>query len=247
MAATSASLAAARNRIIVALDVSSRREALRLVASLRGRASALKVGSQLFSAAGPAVVHELVGRGERVFLDLKFHDIPHIVAEACARAAEMGVSFLTVHTAGGPAMLRAAREAVEKHSRAGRRARLLGVTLLTSLSPRDVRLVGFSGGVERNVVRLARLAQRNGCDGVIAAPTDVAALRRACGNEFLIVTPGVRATRGRKASDQARGATAAGAIRGGADYVVVGRAILESRSPLRALYALAAEVSAALD
>lgn len=247
MAPTSASLAAARHRIIVALDVSSRHEALRLAASLRGRASALKVGSQLFSAAGPVVVRELVGRGERVFLDLKFHDIPHIIAEACARAAELGVSFLTVHTAGGPAMLCAAREALEKYSRSARRPRLLGVTLLTSLSGRDVRLVGFSGGVERTVVRLARLAQRNGCDGVIAAPTDVAALRRTCGDEFLIVTPGVRATRSRKASDQARGATAAEAVRAGADYVVVGRAILESRSPLRALYTLAAEVSAVLD
>ena len=164
--------AAARERIIVALDVSSRTEALRLARRLRGRAGMVKAGAQLFSAAGPGVVRELVRRGERVFLDLKFHDIPHIVGEACASAAELGVSLLTVHAAGGPRMLRAARRALEKHSRAGQRPRLLGVTLLTSLSAAEVKRVGFRGGVRAHVVRLAKLAQRSGCDGVIAAPTD---------------------------------------------------------------------------
>jgi len=238
---------AARERIIVALDVSSRTEALRLVRGLEGRAGMVKVGAQLFSAAGPAVVRELVRRGERVFLDLKFHDIPHIVAEACARAAELGVSLLTVHAAGGPRMLRAARQALEEHSRAGKRPRLLGVTLLTSLSPAEVKRVGFSGGVRANVVRLARLAQRSGCDGVVAAPTDVAAIRRACGKKFLIVTPGIRARGGRKAPDQARVATAADALRAGGYYVVVGRAVLQARSPARAMDHLADEIRDALD
>jgi orotidine-5'-phosphate decarboxylase len=239
-------LAAARGRIIVALDVPNRAQALRLVARLRRHAGMVKVGGQLFTAAGPDIVRTLVVRGERVFLDLKFHDIPHIVAEACVHAADMGVSLITVHSAGGAKMLRAARTALERHCSARRRPQLLGVTLLTSLSGDEARQVGFSGGVEKNVVRLTRLALRGGCDGVIAAPTDVAALRRACGKNFLIVTPGIRVAGRRKAADQARVATAADAIRAGADYVVVGRAILESRSPARALDTLAAELSAAL-
>ena len=239
-------LAAARERIIVALDVPSSAEALRVARRLRGRAGLVKVGAQLFTAAGPAVVRELVRSGERVFLDLKFHDIPHIVGEACARAAELGVSLVTAHAAGGPRMLRAARKALEKHARRGRRPRLLGVTVLTSLSAAEVKRVGFPGGVRANVVRLARLAQRSGCDGVVAAPTDVAAIRRVCGKKFLIVTPGIRATGKRKAADQARVATAAEAVRAGANYVIVGRAVLEARSPARALEQMAEEISAGL-
>lgn len=239
-------LRAARGRIIVALDVPSRAEALRVAQKLRGRAGMLKVGSQLFSAEGPAVVRELVRRGEQVFLDLKFHDIPHIVAEACARAAELRVSLVTVHAAGGPRMLRAARQALEKHARRGNRPRLLGVTVLTSLSPAEVKRVGFPGGVRANVVRLARLAQGSGCDGVVAAATDVVAIRRACGKKFLIVTPGIRATGGRKAADQARVATAAEAVRAGANFLVVGRAVLQASSPVAALDALAKEIVTAL-
>lgn len=206
----------------------------------------VKVGSQLFTAVGPAIVHALVEWGERVFLDLKFHDIPHIVAEACVHAADLGASLLTLHTSGGPKMLRAARRALEKHCPPDRRPRLLGVTLLTSLSGPEVREIGFRGTLERNVVRLARLAQRSGCDGVIAAPTDVAALRRACGKKFLIVTPGIRRAGTRKAADQARVTTAAAAIRAGADFVVVGRAITQARSPARALDLVAQEVSRVL-
>ena len=237
-------VAAGRERIIVALDVPSAARALALARRLRGRAAMFKVGVQLFTAEGPAFVRALVERGERVFLDLKFHDIPHIVAEACGQAADLGVSLITLHTAGGPRMLRAAQQALKKRRGSHERPRLLGVTLLTSLSARETRQVGFSGSVEQNVVRLARLARQNGCDGVIAAPTDVAAIRRACGREFLIVTPGIRAVGGRKAADQARVATAAEAIRAGADYVVVGRAVISARSPVRALDALAREVSA---
>jgi orotidine-5'-phosphate decarboxylase len=240
-------LESARKRIIVALDVATASEALKLARGLRGRAGLVKVGSQLFTAAGPEVVSALVARGERVFLDLKFHDIPHIVAAACANVARMGVDLVTVHTAGGPRMLRAAREALEKHARARKRPRLLGVTLLTSLSGQEVRRVGFSGGVETNVVRLARLARRSGCDGIVAAPTDVASLRQASGRNFLIVTPGIHARGGRKAPDQARVATAADAIRAGADFVVVGRAVLQARSPTRAVERLAEEISAALE
>ena len=239
-------LQAARARIIVALDVPGTSQALRLVKRLGARPGLVKVGSQLFTAEGPRIIRRLVKAGHRVFLDLKFHDIPHIVAEACANAAQMGASLITVHTSGGPRMLQAARAALQKFP-ARRRPRLLGVTVLTSLDGAELKRVGFPGSVQRNVVRLARLAQRSGCDGVIAAPTDVKALRRACGKDFLIVTPGIRAAEQRRASDQARVATAAEAIRAGADYVVVGRAITGARSPARALQAMADSIAAALD
>ncbi len=199
-------LEAARARIIVALDVARASQAEQLVKRLGAHPGLVKVGSQLFTAEGPRIIRRLVKAGHRVFLDLKFHDIPHIVAEACANAAQMGASLITVHASGGPRMLQAARAALQKFP-ARRRPRLLGVTVLTSLDGAELRRVGFPGSVQRNVVRLARLAQRSGCDGVIAAPTDVKALRRACGRDFLIVTPGIRAAGQRRASDQARVAT----------------------------------------
>jgi len=237
-------LAAARARIIVALDLPTPTQARALATRLAGRPGLFKVGAQLFTAAGPDIVRWLVNRGERVFLDLKFHDIPHIAAEACVRGADLGASLLTVHAAGGPAMLCAARAALERGRR--RRPRLLGVTLLTSLSAAEARRIGFRGTIESNVVRLARMAQANGCDGVIAAPTDVRAIRRACGKKFLIVTPGIKTSSGAPASDQARVATAAEAIRAGADYVVVGRAVYAAASPKRAFDQIAAEVAAVL-
>lgn len=239
-------LSASGNRIIVALDVPTASQAMKLVERLHGRPGLFKVGGPLFTAAGPDFVRALVEMGERVFLDLKFHDIPHIVADACVQAADLGVSLLTVHSSGGSAMMRAACQALDQHCPPGRRPRLLGVTLLTSLGGRDVKQIGYPGSVKRNVVRLARLAQRSGCDGVIAAPTEVASLRRACGRNFLIVTPGIRRAGRRRAPDQARVATATAAIRAGATYVVVGRAIIESHSPARAFDTLARELSPAL-
>ncbi|MCI0403767.1 MAG: orotidine-5'-phosphate decarboxylase, partial [Acidobacteria bacterium] len=167
-------------------------------------------------------------------------------AEACVRAADLGASLITVHTSGGTGMLRAARQALEKHWRGRQRPRLLGVTLLTSLSPAEARRIGFSGSVEGNVVRLARLARASGCDGVVAASTDVRALRRACGKKFLIVTPGIKAAGSEKAHDQARVATAGEAIRAGADYVVVGRAVYAASSPTKAFDRIATEIGVAL-
>ena len=234
----------ASQRIIVALDVPSRGTALRLVERLGGRVGMFKVGSQLFAAAGPAIVRELVGLGERVFLDLKFHDIPHVVAEACAAAADLGVSLLDVHASGGAAMLRAARQVLDQHGRSGRRPRLLAVTVLTSLAQRDLKAMGWKGTVQGNVLRLARLAQRVGCDGIVAAPTDVAAIRRACGKDFLIVTPGIRLPGHAKAADQARVATPAAALRAGANYIVIGRALTQSRNPLRTVAAILESIAA---
>jgi orotidine-5'-phosphate decarboxylase len=246
LASTQERLVTARARIIVALDLPTPAQARRLATLLEGRPGLFKVGSQLFTAAGPEIVCWLRRRRQRVFLDLKFHDIPHIVAEACVRAADLGVSLLTVHTSGGPTMLRAARQALEKHRRGRKRPRLLGVTLLTSQDGVEVRRIGFPGSVERNVVRLARLAQANGCDGVIAAPTDVRAIRRACGRKFLIVTPGITPSSGARGFDQARVGTAADSIRAGADYVVAGRTVYAASSPARAFDQLAAEVAAVL-
>ena len=237
------SLQAAGQRIIVSLDVPSQAVALQWVERLGGRVGMFKVGSQLFTAAGPASVRTLVELGERVFLDLKFHDIPHIVAEACVNAADLGVSLVDVHASGGRRMLVAACEALEKHSR---RPRLLAVTVLTSLEQRELKALGWKGSLQENVVRLARLAQSAGCDGVVAAPTDVAALRRACGGDFIIVTPGIRLPRHKKMPDQARVASPAEAIRAGANYIVVGRTLLQAHNPLRTLTTLAENISAAL-
>ncbi len=246
MPGSAVSLSNARRRIIVALDVPTAAQARKLARSLRGRAGMVKVGYQLFTSEGPELVRELARSGEKVFLDLKLHYFPNIVAEGCANAGRMGASLLTVHASGGPKMLQAARKALDELP-ARRRPKLLGVTLLTSLDAAAVRAIGFPGGVNKNVLRLARLAKKNGCDGVIAAPTDVAAIRRACGKDFLIVTPGIRGAGQRKASDQARVATAPEAIRAGADYVVVGRAITAATSPAAALEKMAASIASILD
>ena len=232
----------ARAKIIVALDVPTGARARSLARSFRGRAGMVKVGYQLFTREGPSLVRDLVRSGERVFLDLKLHDIPHIVAEGCRNAAALGVSLLTVHAAGGPKMLQAARRALNSVP-ARRRPKLLAVTLLTSLDAGSVSAIGFTGGVRKNVIRLARLAKKNGCDGVIAAPTDARAIRKACGANFLIVTPGIRAVGGRRASDQARVATAPEAVESGADYIVVGRAITAERSRTAALDRMAAGIA----
>ncbi len=231
----------ASQRIIVALDVATEAEALALVERLGGRVGMFKVGSQLFTAAGPGIVRRLVAMGERVFLDLKFHDIPHVVAASCAQAAELGVSLVDVHASGGLAMLGAAREALEK-APAGRRPRLLAVTVLTSLEQRQLKAIGWKGTPQENVLRLARLAQRAGCDGVVAAPTEIAALRRACGPDFLIVTPGIHLPGREKMSDQARVATPTAALRAGASYIVLGRALTQSRNPRRTLKLLLADL-----
>lgn len=239
-------LRAASLRIIFSLDVPKQAVALHWVERLGGRVGMFKVGSQLFTAAGPAVVRALVRLGERVFLDLKFHDIPHVVAEACVTAADLGVSMVDVHASGGRQMLAAAREALEKHTRPERRPRLLAVTVLTSLEQRELKALGWKGSLQEHVVRLARLAQATGCDGVVAAPTDVAALRRACGHDFIIVTPGIRLPRHKKMPDQARVASPADAIRAGANYIVVGRTLLEAHNPLRTLTTLAENICSAL-
>jgi orotidine-5'-phosphate decarboxylase len=240
-------LRAASRRIIFALDVETAAEALDLVDLLIDEVGLFKIGKQLFVGAGPDVVRRIRGRDGAVFLDLKFHDIPHTVAAAAAAAARLGVSMLTVHAAGGRAMLEQCMARVTRESRrAGTpRPRILAVTVLTSLSGADLRAAGVGDDVERHALRLAALARRAGVDGVIASPLETARLRKTCGARFLIVTPGVRAP-GDPRGDQKRILDPAAAIRAGADYLVVGRPIREARDPVAAAREIAVAVAEGL-
>ena len=214
-------------RIIVALDVPGAVEALALAARLDPKLCRVKVGKELFVAAGPDVVHRLQERGFEVFLDLKFHDIPNTVAGACRSAARLGVWMLNVHASGGDAMMRAAREAVASVARP---PLLIGVTILTSLADADLDRIGFSGSAIENVERLARLARASGMDGVVCSANEAASVRRATGEEFLLVTPGIRLPTD-AAGDQSRVVTPREAVRLGAHYLVIGRPITDSPDP----------------
>lgn len=239
-----------KERIIVALDVPNLREALGWVKRLRGEVAAFKIGSQLFTAEGPRAVERVVGLGKRVFLDLKFHDIPNTVAGACRAASEMGVWMLTVHSAGGQRMMEAARDAVAKAGRSGRRACVVGVTVLTSLERKDLAGMGMPLSPQALALRLARLAFRSGLDGVVCSPAEIGAIRRAlfspgerrvAKRDFCLVVPGIRPA-STSADDQRRVATASAAVRAGADYFVIGRPILEAPDPLVAIRRIAREL-----
>jgi orotidine-5'-phosphate decarboxylase len=233
---------AVRERLIVALDTPGLPEAEALVERLRGVVDMFKVGSQLFTAAGPAAVEMVRKRGGRVFLDLKYHDIPAIVAGAVREAARLGVTLLTVHASGGAAMLRAAAEAAAATGRD--RPRILAVTVLTSLDRATLlRELGVPVAVEGHAVALAGLARAAGCDGVVASPREAARLRAILGRDALIVTPGVRPAGG-ATDDQVRTATPAAACRAGADYLVVGRPITGAPDPAAAAVSILAEMPA---
>jgi orotidine-5'-phosphate decarboxylase len=213
----------ASDRLIVAADFSTRDEILRLADDLRGVAGVIKLGLQAFVANGPGLVREVTSGGHRVFLDLKLHDIPNTVSHAAAEAAKLGVAMLTVHATGG----------AEHGLAAAQPLLVLGVTVLTSLSDRDVEEIGLTGTASSNAVRLARLAQRCGLGGVVASPLEIAAIRDACGAELAIVTPGIRPA-GEDRGDQQRTMTPLEAVRAGADYIVVGRPITGARNPRHA-------------
>jgi len=216
-----------RQRLIVALDLSTAAAARKIVAAVADSALAYKVGMQLYTAEGPSIVRELVGSGRRVFLDLKYHDIPNTVGAAVREAAQLGVSMLTVHASGGGKMLRAAVEAAHAIKPD---VLVLGVTVLTSLDDVDLGKIGLREGVLDQVLRLAALALSNGCKGVVASALEAAALRKEFGRDFIIVTPGVRSA-GSGPNDQARIVTPAEAIAAGASYIVVGRPITEAADP----------------
>jgi len=233
------------NPILVALDVDTAAAAREVAGQVRGHAGGLKIGSQLFTAEGGRLVRELVARGDRIFLDLKFHDIPNTVAGSVRAAAGLGVWMLNVHASGGAAMMQAARRAADEAASAtGHRALVIAVTVLTSLDAGALRSVGVDRPLAEHVETLAAMARDAGMDGVVASPHEIAAVRRRCGPDFLIVTPGIRSGARAGADDQVRTLSAAEAVRSGADYLVVGRPILGAADRAAAIKALAAEISA---
>jgi orotidine-5'-phosphate decarboxylase len=229
-------------RIIVALDFAAAAEAEGLAARLDPRLCRLKVGKELFTAAGPQLVERFVRAGFDVFLDLKYHDIPNTVGAACRAAADLGVWMLNVHAMGGRAMLEAACAALGSRSE---RPLLIAVTVLTSLAAQDLEDVGIQEAPAALVLRLAKLAQATGLDGVVCSPREAPALRSRFGPGFKLVTPGVRPS-GAAADDQQRIATPGQAIAAGADYLVIGRPVTRAPDPIEALRTMDAEVAAAL-
>ena len=228
-----------QERLIVALDFPTARQAQEIVAAIGSPAPMFKVGKQLFTAEGPALVRELVAAGRKVFLDLKFHDIPNTVAGAVREAAKLNVSMLTVHAAGGSPMLRAAAEAA---AQSAARPLVLAVTVLTSLSGQELQETGVSGTVETQVLRLASLALRAGCGGLVASPLEARLLRRELGEGFAIVTPGVRPA-GEEKGDQARVMTPRQAMEAGATHIVVGRPITGAANPAGAARKIVEEMA----
>lgn len=230
---TGDALAAARARLVVALDLDDLHEALRLVDRLSGEVGMFKIGKQMFLHAGPQVVRDIRARGGEVFLDMKLHDIPVTVAKASIEAARMGVRIFNVHAAGGREMMRMSVEAVDRVCREEglRRPVMLAVTVLTSLNNDDLRSVGVNAPVGEHVVRLAKLAQDAGVDGVVASAQEIDLLRRECGPSFVLLTPGIRPA-GSDVGDQKRVLTPMEAIAKGSDYLVVGRPIVEASDPV---------------
>ena len=222
------------------LDVPDADAALALAARLDAKLCRVKVGKELFVAAGPAVVYRLQERGFEVFLDLKFHDIPNTVAGACRAAAKLGVWMMNVHASGGEAMLRAARESIEALARP---PILIAVTILTSLADADLERVGLHGSLIENVERLARLARACGLDGVVCSAQEAPIIRKAAGDDFLLVTPGIRLKDDKK-DDQARIVTPLEAVRLGANYLVIGRPITQAADPAAMLASIRESLNA---
>ncbi|MEJ2643999.1 MAG: orotidine-5'-phosphate decarboxylase [Gammaproteobacteria bacterium] len=232
--------AATEPRVIVALDYPTAEQAIALVERLRPDLCRLKVGKELFTRAGPALVDRLVKEGFDVFLDLKFHDIPNTVARACAAAADLGVWMMNVHALGGRRMMEAAREALGSGPQ---RPLLIGVTVLTSLGAEDLAEIGLAGTPQSNVQRLAALTHGAGLDGVVCSPREAQVLREAEGDAFVLVTPGVRPT-GVATDDQRRVMTPTDAVAAGAHYLVMGRPVTQADDPVGVLLTTNSEIGA---
>ena len=226
-------------RVIVALDYDNAGDALAFADAVHPSDCRLKVGLELFTLAGPSLVEKLTSRGFDVFLDLKFHDIPNTVAQACRAAAQLGVWMLNVHTLGGPRMLAAAREAIDG---CPDKPLLIGVTILTSHSAEELLQIGLTKSPSEMVVNLASMAQQAGLDGVVCSPHEAASLKQTQGDAFVLVTPGVRPA-GSDNNDQARIMTPAEAISQGSDYLVIGRPITRAPDPAAALAEIIASIS----
>jgi orotidine-5'-phosphate decarboxylase len=233
----------AKDKLIIALDVETRTKALELVKQLHGVAGMFKVGTTLFTSAGPQIVRDILAHDSKVFLDLKFHDIPHQVAGAARAAAELGVSLFTVHASGGSEMLRQAVNSVNKVAeKSGTRAKVLAITVLTSIDGQTLAEIGVNSSLSESVQRLAKLAEASGVDGVVASPQEIEAIRRTIPRpKFLVVTPGIRPAT-TDSADQKRVATPAAAIAAGASFIVVGRPITGAPDPLAAAHQIVAEM-----
>ena len=227
------------SRVIVALDYANAQSAMALVDRLEPAACKVKIGKELFTAAGPAFVATLVQRGFDVFLDLKFHDIPNTVAHACKAAAQMGVWMLNVHALGGRSMMSAAREAIES---VPRKPHLIAVTVLTSMAEPDLREVGIDASPLAEAMKLAGLAQDCGLDGVVCSAHEAGAIRQRHGDRFLRVTPGIRLPQD-SAGDQRRVMTPQAAIEAGASYLVIGRSVTGAPDPLALLAHINEEIA----
>jgi len=225
-------------KIIVALDYADAESAMHLVNQLSPELCRLKVGKELFTSAGPALIGNIQDKGFEVFLDLKFHDIPNTVAKACEAAARIGVWTVNVHALGGRKMMQAAREALEKFAKP---PKLIAVTILTSMDEQDIAEVGLSGSPQDNVISLAALARQSGLDGVVCSPREVVQLRQELGADFLLITPGVR-PQGSALDDQKRTMTPKEALRSGANYLVIGRPVTKADVPLEALKGICTEI-----
>jgi orotidine-5'-phosphate decarboxylase len=225
------------NKIIVALDVSTKKEAVALVDQLRDQISFFKIGLQLYTAEGPEFVRAVLAAGAKVWLDLKLHDIPNTVARAVESASDLGVQMLTIHLSGGAEMIRAATSAKKN------KMSILGVTVLTSSTDDTLHEIGISGRVEDQVLRLAKLGLENGIDGVVASPHEVKRLRTAFGDKIIIAVQGIRPTWA-KADDQKRFMTPRDALGAGATYIGIGRPITRHANPREAVAMILAELSA---
>jgi orotidine-5'-phosphate decarboxylase len=235
------------DQLLVALDVESGERAMQLVTALGGLAGGFKVGNRLFTSEGPALVRRIADAGSRVFLDLKYHDIPNTVEQAVEAAVGTGAWMINVHASGGHAMMQAAaRAARETSAKLGRPAPLMiGVTVLTSMDHDALRAVGVERAVLDQVIALARMTQQAGLQGVVASPQETPQIRKACGPDFHIVTPGIRgASAGAERNDQSRTMGPAEAIKAGASYIVVGRPIIAAADPRAAAQAIVEELTA---
>ena len=236
------------DKLIFALDAKSYEEALSWVELLSDHVGMFKVGKELFTAVGPKIIESIKQRGQRVFLDLKFHDIPNTVARAAEAAVKLNVDMLDIHAAGGSKMMRETDDAVSACSQKVGIPKpvILAVTVLTSLNGDDLTEIGFKKSIKEVVLDLARMAQVSGMAGVVASPQDISMLRQNLGNEFVIVSPGIRSAGETKKDDQKRTLNAYEAVKSGADYIVVGRPIRAAQEPLKECHKIVQEIAAGL-
>lgn len=232
-----------KERLIVALDVDTKEKALALIEKLKENVKIFKIGSELFTSCGPGIVEDVKNKGCEVFLDLKFHDIPNTVAKSAVAAVRLGVLLFNVHALGGPDMMKkAARTVTEEAERLKiNKPKIIAVTMLTSMDENNLKKIGVDDNMEKQVLRLARLAKDSGLDGVVASPSEAELIREEMGKDFLIVTPGVRPSWAAK-DDQRRITTPKEAIDNGANFIVIGRPIIEAPDPLSAARKILEEI-----